>query len=347
MQVTLETKALRELFADQELLDRWGSLAAAVPGASYFQTPDWIGTWWEVIAERPQGVAALVWNHEELVGALALAKTREPVSGKLSYRPSVLTNAGTGIGVDHAGWLARDGAEEALRDWLADQNVLLRGVSVAIGESVGGRLLESYPCPAVQLDSVEHDMSSKLAKTLRNARRRLADEGVDFRWKGPGDVSLDDLEALYSLHAVRRTATGDVPIFDDPRRRAFHDRLLEKRSPAGGTAVMVATQDGKAVGVLYGFVWQDTFAYYQIGWDPSFHRLSLGSVLVMEAIEAAIATGLARFDFLRGADTYKYRFGAKDVFEGSFAVGRSPGLAVIEAASRLRRQRSSPETGES
>jgi CelD/BcsL family acetyltransferase involved in cellulose biosynthesis len=40
--------------------------------------------------------------------------------------------------------------------------------------------------------------------------------------------------------------------------------------------------------------------------------LSLGVVLTAKAIEWAIEHGRSEFDFLRGNETYKYRFGAKD-----------------------------------
>jgi CelD/BcsL family acetyltransferase involved in cellulose biosynthesis len=58
--------------------------------------------------------------------------------------------------------------------------------------------------------------------------------------------------------------------------------------------------------------------------------------LVLEAIEACAGQGVEVFDFLRGADDYKYRFGATDVVEGSFAIGRSAGLTGIGALNRLR-----------
>ncbi|MCZ7665851.1 MAG: GNAT family N-acetyltransferase [Chloroflexi bacterium] len=39
---------------------------------------------------------------------------------------------------------------------------------------------------------------------------------------------------------------------------------------------------------------------------------SLGVVLTAKAIEWAVANGRSHFDFLRGDEEYKYRFGAVD-----------------------------------
>jgi CelD/BcsL family acetyltransferase involved in cellulose biosynthesis len=48
------------------------------------------------------------------------------------------------------------------------------------------------------------------------------------------------------------------------------------------------------------------------GFDPQFSSLSPGSLLIGHAIEQAEAEGAAHFDFLRGAEAYKYRWGAVD-----------------------------------
>jgi len=54
-------------------------------------------------------------------------------------------------------------------------------------------------------------------------------------------------------------------------------------------------------------------AYFYIGaFSPEYQRLSPGSVLLWYALEQAIAQGCHELDFLRGAEAYKYSWGAKD-----------------------------------
>ncbi len=48
------------------------------------------------------------------------------------------------------------------------------------------------------------------------------------------------------------------------------------------------------------------------GFDLQLERVSPGMLLVGQAIEAAIAEGIAHADFLRGRETYKYFWGAED-----------------------------------
>jgi CelD/BcsL family acetyltransferase involved in cellulose biosynthesis len=333
----LEEIPLGQLATDDVLHRDWRQLAAIVPSTSYFQTPDWIVSWWETVASRPRGTAALVRQGSQLTGLAALARTREPLSGRIRLRVPVLTNAGSGVGADHAGWLGEQCSAAILRQWLSTAGpTLLRGVPMEMGQALGGRLLETQRCPRLTVADLENLMSAKLAKTLRNAQRRLDREGVEFRWVEPGAVERTHLDRLYELNELRRSETGDDPVFDDPLRRAFHERLLDWADQQGGTALLIAARRDEVVGVLYGFSWQRTFAYYQIGWDTRFRAESLGSVLVLRAIEECADRGIEVFDFLRGAEDYKYRFGATDLLEGTFAVGTSTGLAMIGAATKVR-----------
>jgi CelD/BcsL family acetyltransferase involved in cellulose biosynthesis len=333
----LELVSLESLVSDAQRLSAWRRLAAEVPGASYFQTPDWVVSWWDTIGRHARGEAALIWEGDHLTGIFALAETRERLTGRLPFHVPIVTNAGSGIGTDHAAWLALPDAEIPLREWIVTRApLLLKGIPLDSGEALGGRLIETNRCPRLPIAEAPDRISSKLAKTLRNAQRRLAREGVVFSWREPGAVDSEDLTRLYDLHRARRADTGDDSVFDDPERRAFHERLLEWGDSRGGTTLVEARRDELVVGMLYGFTWGDTYAYYQTGWDPAFKQLSLGSVLVLEAIEESAKRGLSTFDFLRGPDDYKYRFGAADVVEGTFAVGSSAGLSAIAAFRRAR-----------
>jgi CelD/BcsL family acetyltransferase involved in cellulose biosynthesis len=53
---------------------------------------------------------------------------------------------------------------------------------------------------------------------------------------------------------------------------------------------------------------------YNSGFDYQFSEYSPGWVLLSYLIQHAIETGKSHFDFMRGDETYKYRFGAEDGF---------------------------------
>ena len=64
--------------------------------------------------------------------------------------------------------------------------------------------------------------------------------------------------------------------------------------------------------VFYGFAHQGTTYYYLSGYDPELEKLSIGTVIVAHALTEAVREGGKVFDFLRGAEEYKYAWGAQD-----------------------------------
>lgn len=57
---------------------------------------------------------------------------------------------------------------------------------------------------------------------------------------------------------------------------------------------------------------RDQFYYYIGGFDPDAARFSPGSLIIWLALQYAEQDGCRFFNFLRGAEPYKYRWGAED-----------------------------------
>jgi CelD/BcsL family acetyltransferase involved in cellulose biosynthesis len=107
----------------------------------------------------------------------------------------------------------------------------------------------------------------------------------------------------------------------------------------------VARRGEQVVGVLYGFWWRDTFAAYQQGWDRAYSADALGNVMILHALERVAEQGATTFDFLRGTEPYKYRFGARDELDRTWLVPRGPAGALLVARRRLRGAPKAPPEG--
>ena len=68
----------------------------------------------------------------------------------------------------------------------------------------------------------------------------------------------------------------------------------------------------KLMAVYYGFAHGGRAYAYLGGFDPDEPRLSPGALIMLHAIEAAIDEGATEFHFLRGGESYKYAWGARD-----------------------------------
>ncbi len=316
--------------------EAWRELAASLPWSSYFSTPDWQLTWWEVLGRDRAGRVAVWPGDDGLDAVVGLARDRLHRRLPRVIGPVVPLGSGAGA-ADHLGWLVRPGRRDDVRRWLAKEvgrrTVLLPATDRDSGSPdllPGLRPIETTPCPRVTLAEPLPTGSSKLRKQLRYDERRLADDGVGFSWVPPGEVTAATLDDLLRLHAARADDQGWATTFTAERRR-FHLALMERGSPGCGPAAVVARRGDEVVGVLYGFRWGDTFSYYQTGWDEAYARRGLGTVLVAVAMREAYSDRCAVLDFLRGAEPYKYRFGAEDREDVTWLRGRGPLARVLRS----------------
>jgi CelD/BcsL family acetyltransferase involved in cellulose biosynthesis len=329
-----------------ETLDRdWLEVAGRLQGTSYFQTPDWVLTWWETIAGRPHTrVATCRTPSGRLEAVVVLSRVRERLHRRLPVSVPIYANAGSGAGAaDHCGWLLQPDRADEMGTWVSKaiggSALLVRGADPDWSSRAlptRARVVETIACPRVELPLADRGAgpSASFVRQLRRFTRRLEREGVRFEWVAPARVDERLLATLFELHARGRARRGGSAFGIE--QLAFHRRLAERSGPGRGPAAVVARRGEAVVGVLYGFWWQDTFAAYQSGWDPRFARHSMGSVLVLHALERTADEGAHTFDFLRGSEPYKYRFGARDRCDRTWLVPRGPAGALLAARHRVR-----------
>jgi CelD/BcsL family acetyltransferase involved in cellulose biosynthesis len=66
------------------------------------------------------------------------------------------------------------------------------------------------------------------------------------------------------------------------------------------------------VAALLAFLSGDELLLYNSGYDPEYAHASVGLVSKAMAMQRGVAEGLSVFDFLRGAEPYKYDLGGQD-----------------------------------
>ena len=324
----------------------WLELAARCDGSSYFQTADWVLSWWETIGGRPRTRIG-TWRAASgrLEAVVALSRDRERLHRRLPLAVPVYTNAGSGAGAaDHCGWLVSQRGEEVaawLDEEIGSSALLVRSVDPDWPREAlptGARMVEATTCPcvALPLGGRSGGPSSGFLRQLQRFTRRLDREGVSFEWVPPGQVDDGILARLFELHRQGRPDGGAAFGVD---QLPFHRELARRAGPGRGPAAVLARRGESIVGVLYGFWWRDTFAAYQSGWDRSYARHGLGNVLILHALEFAADDGAHSFDLLRGTEPYKYRFGARDRRDRTWLVPRGPAGALLVARHRARERR--------
>jgi len=172
-------------------------------------------------------------------------------------------------------------------------------------------------CPVATLPAggTVDDYLATLGKKERHEIRRKV-----RRAEAVGDLTLTDsadpvadLPEFIDLHQRRWGVDGLFP--DTPggeQSRVFIRRLFELFGPDGPLRLAFLAVGGRRIAAGIAFETPDAVLYYNAGVDPDARELSPGVLMVERYVRRALERGIARMDFLRGDEPYKYEWGAVD-----------------------------------
>ncbi|MGZ8851467.1 MAG: GNAT family N-acetyltransferase, partial [Thermoanaerobaculia bacterium] len=301
----------------REWADLWGRDERSTP----FQSPHWLLPWWREFGGDQLFVIAGR-EHGRLEALAPLYILRDEDSGE-----SLGIFIGSGIS-DYLDVLLAPGiaaqpiVEMMTRDgicpaWdlqqLRPSSPLLRSAAPSGWTDV---VEQQDPCPVLPLEGAGADLenlvSTHFRKKLRYYRRALErDAPVSF--EQPTAETLDEfMHALFELHERRWRRRNMAGMLADEFIQRFHCEVARGMLDAGALRMHAMRRGGKIAAIFYGFAHLGTVYYYLSGYDPALEKLSVGTVIVAHAIEQAVREGAHTFDFLRGAEDYKYSWGARD-----------------------------------
>lgn len=169
-------------------------------------------------------------------------------------------------------------------------------------------------CPVIALpttfEAYLDSLDSKQRREISRKLRRATAMGATTRTVGPDEDIGAATDAFLELLQASTFEKRDW--LNDGRRAVFHE--VARAAQADGTLQLMFTAvEGKDAAALFNFNYNGRTWVYNSGLDPAaFSGLSLGVVLTAQSIEQSIESGNSEFDFLRGDEAYKYRFGATD-----------------------------------
>jgi len=301
--------------------DDWTRLACA--SRNVFATWEWASIWW---------------RHYGRDGSLLLAALRGPGGRRRALLPLV---AWRDRPVRIARFLGHGTADElgpvcAPVDRPAAARCLRRalaaaGCDVLLGEHLpaadaweallGGAVLRREGFPLLRAPGGwEPYLASRTAHARRKTawlERRLArDHDLRFRLARDPDRLDADLDTLFALHRARWPQGTDFLVHE-----AAHRDLATEALRQGWLRLWFLELDGIPAACWYGFRFAGIESHFQFGRDPRFERESVGTVLLVHTIRAALTDGIREYRFLRGGELYKHRFATHDPGLETVAVG--------------------------
>ncbi len=164
-------------------------------------------------------------------------------------------------------------------------------------------------------------LDKKQRHEIRRKIRRLEESGISYRWYIVEDEKNlpDEVESLFDLMAFEPQKNAFLT--PDMRKQmfltiqaAFNHHWLQ--------LAFLEIEDKKAAAYL-NFDCGNRIWVYNSGINPEFNPYSPGWVLLSYLIQWAIDHHRQTFDFMRGNEDYKYRFGGIDRFIKRITISHS------------------------
>ncbi len=319
-----------EIFEDgsafEKLKAEWNMLLHKSVTDSLFLSWEWQSAWWQtlgggkacIITFREEngvlvGIAPMYWEDAE-GGGIALSQVGCSVS---DYLDVVIAKGSVGqvytalldtlTRADFPHW---DVANFCNLPGASPANSQFKSVAEARGMKTDWRV--QTVAPIIPLPATWEDFLATLDKKQRHeVRRKLRRiEELPTRWYMI-DRTEDIDAAVADFADLHRKSSADKGAFMTTQMEGFFLQVCRRLFPCHWLQLQFLEVEGARAASMLNFVYNNNVLVYNSGYDPEkYGQYSPGIILNARAIQDAIVAKRAVFDFLRGDEEYKYRFGA-------------------------------------
>jgi len=293
---------------------KWGSV---------FVLPAWLEVWWRVFQPGTELCLAAVWEGSHIIGIAPLHRKGD--EARFVGSPDVC---------DYQDFIVVPGREAeffgALLDDLAQKGVRLLDLNpvrpdstvmtglVSVVESRGGSVVCVEDEVTVEMDlpgsweAYLDGLDKKQRHEVRRKLRRLWGGGeVNYRCHevSPADVN-NMTDTFLKLFALSREEKAD---FMTPQMEIFFRSLAEAMAEIKLLRYGILEVAKQPAAMLMGFDYHQAMYLYNSAYDPQFNSLSVGLLSKVLCIRESIALGREKWDFLKGAEKYKYQLGGSEI----------------------------------
>lgn len=325
----LELLVYQDAAAFDELKSEWNSLLARAPMNCIFYTWEWQSTWWD--AYQPGELLILACREDDqLLGIAPLFITESERGRSIQIIGCVDVTDYLDFIIDAA---RLQDVLTAFADYFADHRAsfdLLDFCNIpqhSPTQSILPALLEmrrfdasvtqQEVCPIIELPQNWSGYLASLDKKQRHeVRRKLR--------RIHGTASPIDWYIVNGSHHLSQEIDQFMRLMaaSDPQKEQFlqnvsnvkfFKNIVPLAQKCGWLQMNFLTVGAERVAAYINFVYENRVLVYNSGLNhQEYGQLSPGIVLLAYNIQYAIEQGYQIYDFLRGAETYKYRMGGQD-----------------------------------
>jgi CelD/BcsL family acetyltransferase involved in cellulose biosynthesis len=318
--------------ADFEMLrEEWEDLVQSSSSSSVFVSWHWQYHWWRNYAGAGAQLRILVARADrQVTGIVPLYMARKQILKRFHYQVLQFIGMGGDTSPDYLdAIIVADRVEqtlqsladfifEKLQDWQLLTLSEMPGDSLFLSylsEAASRQRLATKKAMRANISYIElpDDWEKYLQQLSANRRAQLRRSRNKFARAGDGkcfvlrdEYQLDwAIKKLIELHHKRWQGRTEQYAFSSPNYIAFHTSVMHAFMRQNRLRLFCLELDEKIIAMLYCYKWKDTMYYFQGGFDPDYHHLQPGQVIMGHAIERAIQERLKIFDMLKGNYAYK------------------------------------------
>lgn len=165
---------------------------------------------------------------------------------------------------------------------------------------------EADTCPILFLPESWDEYLELLSGKTRHEMRRKLRKAIGAKLKKIGPEQIDILLQSMSISDKNKKD------FLQPNMCEFFKVLAASFHQKRWLRFRALSINSRLIAALFAFSFRKTIYLYNTGFEPEYRDLSPGIVTIGLDIQDAIDEGFKVYDFLRGEEEYKFRFGAQE-----------------------------------
>jgi CelD/BcsL family acetyltransferase involved in cellulose biosynthesis len=310
----------------------WRKLLSVCSTNHIFLTPQWQKAWWQTFGNGSELMLLSVYGDTELIGIVPLMR-----------RGKTISFVGSSDVCDYMDFIVHRGQEVTVFSHLLDYLEPMEWDAIELRSLLPDSLVLSHFAPLAKqlnylVEVTKEDVSLQLVlpsswekylsklegKDRRELRRKLRrlDQTKSTRFytiteKEQIHQSLEDFFELFKL-------SGDAKAgFMTNQMRCFFNTMAYYLAEEGNIRLSFLDVGGVRVASTICFDYEHEFYLYNSGYNPEYASFSVGLILKVFCLRDGIFESKKRFDFLRGAEPYKYDLGGHDIPISRCVIRRS------------------------
>ncbi|MCL6582517.1 MAG: GNAT family N-acetyltransferase [bacterium] len=320
--------------AFQDLQPWWDAILEKRVSSSIFLTWEWLFTWWIHYQQNRKLFLILFREREKLIGIAPLF-LEEEVKGGIRIKTLRFLGSDGPACSEFLDLIIAPGYDaevyHRLGEFLKEHSSLWDRMILSplswgnsdlywlyrlLNRLYSAELEETFRCPYIKLPSDWNQFLASLSRNFRQQVRALLrkfDQQTKMKYLSnahhlfPTPVLINTLCTLNSLRMEHKGIDSTLRI------SSFHRFLLdvsEQLKSRGWLSCSLIQNEQQIIAIILNFRYGKKVWYYQAGFLPEYAFLHPGTLLFAQTIREAIEDGFLEYDFLRGEEEYKYRWGA-------------------------------------